>query len=177
MPVGLYEPNSSPVPRSGAVTGLAAATIAFGVLRIVVSVAAVWIAYNLVLDGPRQDGPHNPEDYSGLGPFIAYVALLFLFPFLLAAAIVSIFAGVLLVVAGMGLLRRSRSGRTLTMILGALGGSLATLYAGLGASAVLEGTATPEEVGVSLLGALVHGGYCAFVFLVLAKRKYAAEFA
>ena len=164
--------------RSPAVTNLAIATLVFGVLRIVVSIAAVWIASNFLIEAHRHEvnAPHNPEDYSGLGPLISSVALLFLLPLLLLAGIVSIVAGVLLVIAGLGLLRRSRFSRTLTLVLGALGGSLAVCYGAMAVQAALEGTATHIDVFISVLGVLVHGGYCAWVFIVLTKRKNALEF-
>jgi len=165
-------------PRSRAVTNLAIATLVFGVLRIVVSIAAVWIASNFLIEAHRHEvnAPHNPEDYTGLGPLFSFVALLFLLPLLLMAGIVSIVAGVLLVIAGLGLLRRSRFSRPLTFILGVLGGSLAVCYGAMAVQAVLEGTARPAAVLISVLGVLVHGGYCAWVLIVLMKRNNAAEF-
>ena len=115
--------------RSLAVTNLAIATLVFGVLRIVVSIAAVWIASNFLIAWSQEPPkPHVARDFGdlnfGLEPIIRSVAFLFLLPLLLIAGIVSIVAGLLLVIAGLGLLRRSRFSRALTLVLGALGGSL-----------------------------------------------------
>src|ERR1041385_6394831 len=120
------EPHAA---RSWAVTNVAIATLVFGVLRIVVSLAAVLIASDFLIAWSQESPkPHVARDFGdltfGLEPIIRSVAFLFLLPLLLIVGIVSIVAGVLLVIAGLGLLRRSRSSRTLTLVLGALGGSL-----------------------------------------------------
>src|SRR5689334_4265171 len=108
--------------RSRAVTNLAIATLVFGVLRIVVSIAAVWIASDFLIAWSQEPPkPHVAKDFGdlnfGLEPIIRSVAFLFLLPLLWIAGIISIVAGFLLVIAGLGLLRRSRFSRTLTLVL------------------------------------------------------------
>ena len=93
-----------------------------------------------------------------------------------AVASVSIAGGILLVIAGMGLLRRRRFSRVLTLVLGTLGGMLAVLYGYTLVDELRDGMLTSAQGAVLLVGLLVHGGYCVFVFVVLLNRKNAAEF-
>ena len=85
---------------------------------------------------------------------------------LLVITIWSIVAGILLIIAGAGIWRRRSFSRWLTLVLGAISGVLAMPYS----YALLEGDP------LSLVGVVVHGGYCALVFVVLCNRKNAAEF-
>jgi hypothetical protein len=161
--------NAAPVAtKSKAVTALAVVTIVLGALRLVLSVLAIWLLADVLLVGPGT----NPDLLKLLG----FMTLVVLWPFLLVIAIVSIVAGILLVLAGLGLLLRSRFSRTLTLVLGALGGMLAVLYGVQLVSELADGMPTPEGVAVSLLGLLVHGGYCALVFVVLLDQRNTAEF-
>src|SRR5437667_1628625 len=94
----------------------AVVTIVLGALRMVLSILAYWLLFNVMLDGP---GP-NPDVLKLVG-FLELVVLIgVLSPLLLAIIKASIFAGILLVIAGLGLLRRRRFSRTLTFVLGAL---------------------------------------------------------
>jgi hypothetical protein len=175
--------------RSNAVTGLAVVTLILGVLRVVLSALAILFLVFLMTSGLALEGiprpPHAGRDFGDIDITPLLTALL---PVLLvvvaigiAVAIVSMFAGFLLVIAGVGLWRRRRFSRGLTLVLGVLGGILAFLYAYSLLSALTENTgeflADPAQAVVLLLGLLVHGGYCAFAFIVLLNRKYAAEFA
>jgi hypothetical protein len=165
----MVDSNAAPVTtNSKAVTALAVVTIVLGALRLVLSVLAIWLLADVLLVGPGT----NPDLLKLLG----FMMLVIWLPFLLVIAMISIAAGTLLVLAGLGLLRRSRFGRTLTLVLGALGGMLAVLYGIQFVSELGEGMPTPEGVAVSLLGLLVHGGYCALVFVVLLDRRNTAEF-
>ena len=166
-------------------TGLAVATVVLGGLRLVLSVLAILFLVYLMTAGlvfgavPRP--PHVGRDFGDIDITPLLMALL---PVLLvvvaigiAVAIVSMFAGLVLIIAGIGLWRRRRLSRVLTLVLGTLGGMLAMLYAYALVSGFTENTADPAQAAVFVLGLLVHGGYCAFVFVVLLNRKNAAEFA
>jgi hypothetical protein len=165
----MADSNAAPVAtRSKAVTALAVVTTVLGGLRLVLSVLAIRLLADALLVGPGT----NPDLLKLLG----FMMLVIWWPFLLVIAIVSIAAGILLVHAGLGLLHRSRFSRPLTLVLGALGGMLAVLYDVQFVSELADSMPTPEGVAVSLLGLLVHGGYCALVFVVLLDRRNAAEF-
>ena len=71
------------------------ATLVLGGLRVVLSAVAVLLLVNYMLDGP---GP-NPD----LLNLIGSIMLAVLWPILLLMAFVSTIAGLLLIVAGMGL--------------------------------------------------------------------------
>jgi hypothetical protein len=91
-------------------------------------------------------------------------------------AILFFFAAVLLFLAGVGLLRRRRWSRVLTLIFGVFAGGLAGLYAyGLLATSSSAGVERP--LFILVLGLLIHGGYCVFVFATLLRRSVSAEFA
>jgi hypothetical protein len=165
----MADSNAAPVAtKSKAVTALAVVNIVLGALRLVLSVLAIWLLVDILLVGPGT----NPDLLKLLG----FMTLVIWWPFLLVIAIVSILAGILLVIAGLGLLRRSRFSRTLTLVLGALGGMLAVLYGVQFVSELGDGMPTLEGVAVSMLGLLVHGGYCALVFVVLLDLRNTAEF-
>ena len=137
----------------------------------------IWFLLDLLLNGveikPRPPG----RDFGDiditplLGIFLPILALAGI-----AIAGVSFVGGILLVMAGMGLRRRRRFGRTLTLALGTLGGVLAILYGYTLAGQLRDDTLTSAQAVVLVVGLLVHGGYCAFVFAVLLNRKNAAEF-
>jgi hypothetical protein len=176
--------TNSLAPRSKAVTNLAIATLILGGLRLILSVLAIWFLLNVMTDGvqPKPRPPGAARDFGDIDitPLLAlFVPLLALVG--IAVAIVSVVAGLLLVIAGMGLWQRRRFSRELTIILGTLGGMLAMLYGYALVSEASESgwdlAADPTQLAVLLLGLLMHGGYCAFVFVVLLNRKSAAEFA
>jgi hypothetical protein len=153
---------------SRAVTTLAVVNLILGGLRLVLSVLIIWLVLDLMLDGPGT----NPD----LLKLVGFLMLVILLPLLLAIAIASILAGILLIIAGMGLWRRRPFSRALTLALGTLGGMLAVLYGVQLVSELTDGMPTLEGVAVSLIGLLVHGSYCVLVFVVLLNRKNAAEF-
>lgn len=95
---------------------------------------------------------------------------------LLVLAVAFIAIGILLLVAGVGLLRRRPASRILTLVLGGLGGALSLLYLIQLVVVLFNDIPTTQGVVISLVGLVVHGGYCAFAFTVLLKRRIAAEF-
>jgi hypothetical protein len=166
--------------RSRGVTSLAVATLILGGLRLVLSVLAIWFLVSLMIDGvepqPRPPGAGRDFGDIDLTPLLVGLILPLLAMVGIAVAIVSLAGGILLVIAGMGLLRRGRFSRVLTLVLGALGAMLAFLYGSTLVDGLREGTLTSAQGAVLLAGLLVHGGYCTFVFVVLLNRKNAAEF-
>jgi hypothetical protein len=165
--------------RSRAVTSLAVATLILGGLRLVLSVLAIWFLLNLMMSGlEAKPRPGAGRDFGDIditpvlvGLFLPLLALVGV-----AVAIVSIAIGILLVIAGMGLLRRRRFSRVLALVLGTLGGILAVLYGYTLVDELRDGMLMSAQGAVLVVGLLVHGGYCAFVFVVLLNRKNAAEF-
>jgi len=165
--------------RTRAVTSLAVATLILGGLRLVLSVLAIWFLLNLMMGGlETKPQPGAGRDFGDIditpvlvGLFLPMLALAGV-----AVAIISIAGGILLVIAGMGLLRRRRFSCVLTLVLGTLGGMLAVLYGYTLVDELRDGMLTSAQGAVLLVGLLLHGGYCAFVFVVLLNRKNAAEF-
>jgi hypothetical protein len=165
--------------RSGAVTGLAVANLIVGGLRLVLSVLAIWILLGLMTDGPNvKPRPDVGRDFGDIDitPLLVGVVLPLVALVGVAIAIASILGGILLVIAGMGLLRRRRFSRVLTLALGTLSATLAALYAYTLVTELQDGMPVSAQGAVLLVGLLLHGGYCAFVFVVLCNRKNAAEF-
>jgi hypothetical protein len=148
------------------VTVVAIANFVMGVGRIAVGAIVAWYITNLATTGP--------EANADLLQFLGFLLLVFLWPLLVLLGLLSIVAGLLLIVGGMGLLRRRASSRTLTLVMGALGGMLAGLYAMNLLSSIPD--VTVEEALPSLIGLTIHGSYFALVFSVLLNPRIAAEF-
>jgi hypothetical protein len=155
--------------RSQAVSALGVTNMLLGILRLILSALAIWLLVEFLAEGPAP----NPDLLNLLG----FLLLIFLWPLLLVIAIVSLGAGLLLIVAGMGVMRRKPWSHTLTLVLAALGGVLAGIYGLQLVGEVTDGAPTLESVGITILGIVVHGGYCIFALAVLLNRRYAAEFA
>lgn len=164
------------VTRSAAVTVLAVINFTLGGLRLVLSALMLYFAVVLLVGGSELAGQ---KDSSGWGPLLHLMGVFMLVAgiILLVLAIAFILISILLFVAGMGLLRRRPSSRVLTLVLGALGGALSLLYLSQLVGVLFSETPTIQGVVISLVGLLVHGGYCALVFAVLLNRRIAAEFA
>jgi hypothetical protein len=165
--------------RASAVTSLAVANLILGGLRLVVSVLTIWFLLNLMMGGPearpRQGAGRDFGDID-ITPVLVGLFLTMLALAGIAVAIMSIVGGILLVIAGMGLLRRRRFSRVFTLVLGALGGMLAVLYGYALVEELRDDMLMSAQALVLLVGLLVHGAYCAFVFAVLLNRRNAAEF-
>jgi hypothetical protein len=149
-------------------------------LRLVLSVLAIWFFLNLMMAGlEAKPRPSAGRDFGDIDitPVLMGLFLPLLAMVGVAVAIASIAGGILLVIAGMGLLRRRRFSRVLVLVLGTLGGMLAALYGYTLVDELRDGMLTVAQGAILLVGLLVHGGYCAFVFVVLLNRKHAAEFA
>jgi hypothetical protein len=154
--------------RSRAVSIVAIANFVLGGVRLVLSVLAIWLLFQILSEGPAPN--------ADVLKFLGHLLLVLVWPLLAAIAAVSICAGLLLIIAGFGLLRRRPWSRVLTMVLGVLGGILAGLYATELFNELIDGSPAWEGVGLLLLGTCVHGGYCTLVFVALANRRRAAEF-
>jgi hypothetical protein len=161
--------HSSPAttPRNNAITAVAVANFVLGGLRIALTLLAIWYLFDVLLSGLGED----PD----LLKLVGLIALVIMWPLLLAMAIISIVAGIVLILAGMAMLRRSRWSRTVTLVLGGLGGALAAIYGMQLWDQMMDGEAT-MGVAISIAGMLVHGGYCVLVFVVLLNPRNAAEF-
>jgi hypothetical protein len=80
--------------------------------------------------------------------------------------IVSLVACALMVISGVGVLKRANWARVLTLVMGAIAGLLGILSL----VSILVGDCS------GVLGLLLHGAYCTFVYIVLLNRQYANEF-
>jgi len=80
--------------------------------------------------------------------------------------IVALVICVLMVVAGIGVLKRAKWGRVLTLVLGGICGVLAILCL----VSVLTGQ------GGRIGNVLFYGGYCTTVFVLLLNPRFASEF-
>jgi hypothetical protein len=154
--------------QSTTVTALAVGTLSLGAIRLALTAFTIWTACSMMTSGETRP---NRSVLQGL---VLSGMWVFSPPIMLGLGLVSLIAGILLILAGMGLWGRRRSSRALTLILGTLAGMLAALYA-----AALVTVMTPDEVLMPFLvtGLLVHGIYCVSVFVVLLRKQYAAEFA
>jgi hypothetical protein len=150
------------------VTTLAVVNIILGGIRLILSILAIWLVVDFLRDEPGK----NPD----LAKLIGLLELMIVWPILLIFALVSIVAGILLVIAGMGLWHRRPSSRRLTLVLGLLAGVLASLYGNNVVREITDGLPTFEGAAFSLLGLSIHGCYCIFVFVVLMNGRNAAEF-
>jgi len=142
--------------------------IILGGIRLILSVLAIWLVVGLLRDEPGRD----PD----LLKLIGLLELMIVWPVLLIFALVSIVAGILLVIAGMGVWHRRPSSRRLTMVLGLLAGVLASLYGNNLVGEITDGLPTFEGAAFSILGLVIHGCYCIYVFVVLMNGRNAAEF-
>jgi hypothetical protein len=162
-----FEPLDSRMRKSGLVTAVGVINLVLGGLNIVcgllLMVAGAFFGKLLGIAGDAAQPPAglDPEAAAAFkqaaagGGGIFAMAGAFLGVCVMVLAIPSILAGV-------GVLQRKQWGRILTLVLGAL--------AGLGALIAL-----PRLPG-STLNVLIGGGYCAFVYVVLLNKQYAAEF-
>ncbi len=153
-----------PQARSGAVTALAVVNFIFGALRLLDgglcvcggALAALWA------------GTAEPETGRLTLEYIFAPVAGILAPFAVVIGVISMILGVPSIIAGFGVLKRRQWGRILTLILGGLSGAMAVFNL---LNAVFNLGVTPNIVGL-----LIQGGYCAFVFIVLLNKQYAAEF-
>ncbi|HZZ78191.1 MAG TPA: hypothetical protein VFE62_06715 [Gemmataceae bacterium] len=159
-------PSELPSSSSPAVTIVAIADFVMGTGRIALGVAVAWYVVDLIATGP--------DEKADLLQFLGFLLLVFVWPLLVLLGLLSIIAGLLLIIAGMGLLRRQRSARTLTLVMGALGGGLAVFYAMNLLGSI--GDRSMEEAAFSIAGMTIHGTYCVLVFSVLLNPRIAAEF-
>lgn len=178
--------TTSGASRGKAVSSVAAATVVLGVLRVVLTGVLIWFLFELLAEGmdakPQQ--PQRARDFGQID-IITPVLMPLLLPIVALAgmivAAVSLFAGLLLIIAGVGIWQRRSFGRNLSFVLAALAGALAAMYGyaliGELSESNWDFAANPGFRAVLLLGLVVHGGYCALVFLVLNNRQCAAEFA
>lgn len=161
--------------QSGAVTVLAVCNFILGGARLILSAFMLYFAVMLLVGGSELTGKQDGSGWAFLGQLLG-IFMLMAGAFLLVLAVAFIVIGILLVVAGIGLLRRRPASRILTLVLGGLGGALSLLYLMQLVAVLFSETPTTQGVVISLVGLVVHGGYCALAFTVLLKRRIAAEF-
>lgn len=161
--------------KSTAVTVLAVCNFILGGARLILSAFMLYFAVMLLAGGSELAGKEDSSGWAFLG-YLLGIFMLMAGAILLVLAVAFIFIGILLLVAGIGLLRRRPASRILTLVLGGLGGALALLYLIQLVVVLFNETPTTQGVVISLVGVVVHGGYCALAFTVLLKRRIAAEF-
>ena len=83
-----------------------------------------------------------------------------------ATGVVIILLSSIMITSGFGIMQRKQWGRILCLIVGGL--------AGLGALMSLLSIFAGNLPGI--VPVVVDGGYCAYVFVILLKKQYAAEF-
>jgi hypothetical protein len=165
----LADLNATPARnRSKAVSTLAVLNILLGGIRLILSILAIWLVVGILRNEPGRD----PD----LLKLIGVLELMILWPILVIFALVSIVAGILLIISGMGLWQRRPSSRRLTLVLGLLAGVLASLYGTTLIGEITDGLPTYEGAVFSILGLVIHTCYCVFVFVVLMNGRNAAEF-
>ena len=144
---------AGPPAKSGAVTAVAIVNFVFGGLDLLcgllVLVGGAAVAGLVAVAG--HEGGAGPE----AGTVAAVVGGL-----IIVFAVFQMLLGVPTILAGVGVLKRARWGRILTLVLGALSGVLAVF----------------NLFSLDIRDAILHGGYCAMVYAILLNKQYAAEF-
>jgi hypothetical protein len=135
--------------RSGAVTGVAVANFLLGILEIV---QGVFLLVGAGVFGSAGRLPGAPAEFRQAAGVLAALAVML--------AVVSILMGLLMELAGWGLLARRPWARSLTLVLGGL--------------AVLAALASLNPLNP--LSLILNAGYAALVFVVLLNPRYTAEF-
>jgi uncharacterized membrane protein (DUF2068 family) len=151
-------PSTPPATESGAVTAVSVVNYLLGVLQLMCGGCLTFGGGVLAGLGGfmnQEEAGLDPEQAEAMeqvmqlgGGVIAVLGVAYLL------------FGVLLLVAGYGVMKRQRWGRTLTLVLGGIAGVLAIL--GL--------------LGGEWFGTTANLAYAIFVFVVLLNRRYAAEF-
>jgi hypothetical protein len=161
--------------KSAAVTVLAVSNFILGGARLILSALMLYFAVVLLVGGSELAGKQDGSGWAFLGQLLG-VFMLMAGVILLVLATAFIVISILLLVAGIGLLRRRPTSRILTLVLGGLGGVLSLLYLIQLVVVLINESPTTQGVVISLVGLVVHGGYCALAFMVLLNRRIAAEF-
>jgi hypothetical protein len=185
----MADPIPNPPGKSGAVTFVAGVNYLLGVLRLALGVLLLVVAFFLFEgagEATRGALPQQPPGeawgplfvmLAGVGPVMAPLVLAGMGIFITLIALVFFLVSGLLFLAGAGLLRGRRWARQLTLGLAGLGGLLAVGYLIQLVGEILDPALSPHGMVISLVGLLVHGGYCALAFIVLLKRSHTAHFA
>ncbi|MCI0460277.1 MAG: hypothetical protein L0Z62_25270 [Gemmataceae bacterium] len=159
-------PMAGPRAKSGAVTAVGIINLIFAGLTVVVAFIMMFAASLIfgtaagVADELRQKGfdVKGAEAAGGLAGMLAGAAV--------CVGVVALLIAGLYVLAGLGVLNRKQYGRIITLVLGALHGL----------NALLNLTAIGTVPVQAILGILISGGYCIFVYMVLLNSQNAAEF-
>jgi hypothetical protein len=161
-----YEPEYAPPgPRyqSGAVTGVAIYNFVLAAFQVIIAlllvIGASWLMAMFGAAASATGDDKAKEGAAAASGLFAGIIGVFVVCFLII--------GVLLLLAGIGVLNRRQWGRILTLVLAAL--------AGIGALLSLF------SIGVnpiwSIVEVLIFGGYCVYSYVVLLNSTYAREFA
>jgi hypothetical protein len=146
-----------PAPVVAAVPHSAAVTLV-GILNFVVAALGIPVGVLLLLLASALEAPVFRGSFGqvgGGGPIVTFLRIMAVFEFICDGA---------LIFAGIGVLLRKPGARILTLVLAGL-----MLLSGLGYLSHPDPT--------TVLGALLHIAYAVFVFIVLLRPRYAAEFA
>jgi hypothetical protein len=144
-----------PGARSGVVTALAIVNFIFGALGLLCGGAIVCgggAIAGIIGAAAKNDPTIKAEDAAAVAGIAGGAVAVM--------GVIVMVMGVPTIVAGIGVLKRRQWGRILTLVLGALAGALAVF----------------ALVSLNIVGLLIHGGYCAFAYIVLLNKQYAAEF-
>lgn len=147
---------SASVERSGWVTTVGIVNLVFGSIQLLCGGCMSF--GGLMFIGPMREAIQKEMD-GGPGPEVAD----FVGVFMVVMIVVLLASGALLIAAGVGVLKRRPWGRILTFVLGGLTG-VGTLF---NMASMDPGSIIPIGLGIA---------YCALVFGVLCKSRYAAEF-
>lgn len=145
--------------QGGAVTAIAVVNFVLGGLVLLCGVIAFGVGAvvgGVIFQG--QKGAADLRPLAGLGGFFAGL--------LIAFALLYLLVGTLLIVAGVGVVKRRPWGRILSLVLG----GITAVFALLSAFGIATG-----NLG-SCVTLLVFGGYTVLVYVILLNRDNAAEF-
>ena len=143
--------------RSGAVTSVAVVNFVMAGLQLVCGVAMLAMG-GLIGAFAAQAGAEVDSEAAAAVGIASTVVVVY--------GIVMLVLSALMIVSGVGVLKLANWARVLTLVLGGIYGVLAIL------SLI---SLCMGQCG-AIVGLLLHGGYCTFVYIVLLNRQYANEF-
>ncbi|HEV3447106.1 MAG TPA: hypothetical protein VG099_20875 [Gemmataceae bacterium] len=153
----LPEPFDRPLRKSGAVTAIAVIAMVLGGLQALCGLLFTFLGGAIA---GFLGGAVNAQAQKGVDPQVAQAAqgiAGFLLAWAAAIGVGILLVGGSMIVAGVGVLNRRQWGRILTLVLVGLMTLLSLIM-------------------VNIVAIVIWGGFCAFAYIILLSKQYAAEF-
>lgn len=145
----------SPAPKSGAVTAVSIVNYVLGGLSLVCGLVMMvgGAAFAAAIGGAAEQDPNISAEDAAAGAAVVGGVMVVI-------ALIVMAMGVPMIIAGVGVAKRAKWGRILTLVLGGLAGAFGLI----------------DLVSMNIIGLLIHGGYCGMAFGILLQKKFADEF-